>query len=55
MDIVSDFNIKEEVTEDRKKSHWNKTMTLHGSASLNGGKNKIEIRTVNGRVTLKKI
>lgn len=55
VDIVSDFNVKEEVTEDRKKSHWNKTMTLHGSASLNGGKNKIEIKTVNGRVYLKKI
>lgn len=55
VDIVSDFNIKEEVTENRKKSHWNKTMTLHGSASLNGGKNKVEIKTVNGRVYLKKI
>ncbi|MBU2494360.1 MAG: hypothetical protein KJ571_17165 [Bacteroidetes bacterium] len=55
VDIVSDFNIKEEVTEDSKKSHWNKTMILHGSASLNGGKNKVEIKTVNGRVYLKKI
>lgn len=55
VDIVSDFDVKEKVTEGKRQNHWNKTMILHGSASLNGGKNKVEIKTVNGRVYLKKI
>ena len=55
VDIISDFDIKEKITEDRERHHWDITKTLHGSANLNGGKNRITIRTVNGRVYLKKI
>lgn len=55
VDIISDFNVHEEVTNDRERHHWDITKTLHGTASFNGGKNRVKIRTVNGRVYLKKI
>ena len=54
-DIISDFDIKENLTKGKERKHINNTVTLHGAANLNGGKNKVTIRTVGGKVYLKKI
>ena len=51
--IVSDFDltITEETGEDDR---WSRRSYIYGRGSFSGGKHKIRIDTVNGRVTLKK-
>ncbi len=48
--IYSDFPLKKEIEDNGEYSSY----TLHGSGTVNGGKNKVTIRTVNGDVYLKK-
>ena len=48
--IYSDFPLKEKILNDGEYG----CCSLHGSGMINGGKNKITIKTVNGDVYLKK-
>ena len=48
--IYSDFPLKKEIINNDEYSSY----TLHGSGTVNGGKNKVTIKTINGDVYLKK-
>ncbi len=48
--IYSDFPLKKEILNDDEYDSY----TLHGSGTVNGGTNKVTIKTVNGDVYLKK-
>lgn len=52
--IVSDFEIKEERTSEWDDDHGSPRKYIYGTGSVNGGKNKITINTINGNVYLKK-
>ena len=54
--IISDFDIKEERTTEWERDHNGSTPKkyIYGTGSVNGGKNKITLHTVNGNVYLKK-
>ena len=54
VDIISDFDLNVERTDDWKYNHGNKHKTLVGTGEIGSGKNRIKIRTVNGVVKLKK-
>lgn len=52
-EIVSDFPLN--VDDRSDKGGWSGTVgTVHGSGSVNGGRNKVTIRTIDGTVTLRK-
>jgi len=52
-EIVSDFPLKVEDRTDR--GGWGGSLgTVEGSGSINGGRNKVTIRTIDGTVTLRK-
>ena len=57
VEIVSDFdiNVSDSDRWDRNNRYHYRTKTMTGNANLNGGKNKVRIKTVNGYVYLKKI
>ncbi len=48
--IYSDFPLKKEILNNDEYDSY----TLHGSGTVNGGKNKVTIKTINGDVYLKK-
>ena len=53
--IISDFKVNEErTTEWKKKDGGTARKYIYGKGTINGGKNKIKIRTINGSVNLKK-
>ena len=52
--IVSDFPVKEERTKEWDNSKGSPRKYVYGTGSINGGKNKIKIKTINGNVYLKK-
>ena len=53
--IVSDFQLKEDHSSGEwKESHHNRGKHINGTGTINGGGNKIKIRTINGNVYLKK-
>lgn len=53
--IVSDFQINEDRSSGEwKESHHNRGKHINGTGTINGGGNKIKIRTINGNVYLKK-
>jgi hypothetical protein len=52
--IVSDFPVKEEKVGDWKEFSGSDSNYIKGKGTVNGGGNKIKIRTVNGDVYLKK-
>lgn len=53
-EIKSDFNLKEDRTDEWENSHGSKRKYIYGTGSFNGGKNKVTIKTINGTVYLKK-
>jgi hypothetical protein len=52
--IHSDFDIKEERTSDWDYSEGSRRKYIYGTGTINGGKHKIRIETINGNVYLKK-
>lgn len=54
--IVSDFDIKEKKTSEWEGSFWqgSRKKYIYGTGSVNGGRNKIKISTINGDVYIKK-
>ena len=52
--IRSDFDIKQDRTNDWDYSEGSRRKYIYGTGSINGGKNKIRIETINGSVYLKK-
>jgi hypothetical protein len=52
--LVSDFPVKEERTKEWDNSKGSPRKYIYGTGSINGGKNKIKIKTINGNVYLKK-
>ncbi|MCX6169725.1 MAG: hypothetical protein NTX65_10305 [Ignavibacteriales bacterium] len=52
--IVSDFPVKEERTKEWDNSKGSPRKYVYGTGTINGGKNKIKIKTINGNVYLKK-
>ncbi len=53
-EIISDFEITEERTDRWEGSGRDKRKFIYGTGQLGGGKNKIEIRTINGNVYIKR-
>jgi DUF4097 and DUF4098 domain-containing protein YvlB len=53
-EIISDFDMKQERTRDWDRSHGSKRKYIYGTGSVAGGKNKIEISTINGNIYIKK-
>ncbi|MFC2140042.1 DUF4097 domain-containing protein [Bacteroidota bacterium] len=54
VDIISDFDIKIEKTDDWKYDHGDKRKKLYGTGQVGDGKNRIKIKTINGVVSIKK-
>ncbi len=56
-DIISDLPIKKEVEESRggRSSHWDDSLTMYGSGEVNGGKNLVRIKTINGDIIIKEL
>jgi hypothetical protein len=52
--IDSDFDLREERTKEWDRREGTPRKYVYGTGSINGGKNKIRIETVNGNVYLKK-
>ena len=52
--VISDFSLSEERTKDWEFSHGEKRKHIYNKGNLNGGKNKIKIKTINGNVYLKR-
>ncbi|MEW6507644.1 MAG: hypothetical protein AB1432_07865 [Bacteroidota bacterium] len=52
--IESDFKLNEEISPKWIKKHGSVQKILTGKASVDGGKNKIKINTINGKIYLKK-
>lgn len=52
--IVSDFKINEERTTEWEKKNGTPRKYVYGTGTVNGGKNKIKIKTINGCIYLKK-
>ena len=52
--IESDFDLKEEHTQEWDHSDGTPRKYIYGTGTINGGKNKIRIETINGNVYLKK-
>ena len=53
-EIISDFDMKQEKTGEWDRSHGSKRKYIYGTGSVAGGKNKIEISTINGNIYIKK-
>ncbi len=53
--IISDLPIEKEVEESRRRSRWNDTLTMYGTGEVNGGKNLVRIKTVNGDIIIKEL
>lgn len=54
VDIMSDFDLNIEKTDNWEYNHGEKHKTLTGTGKVGDGKNRIKIRTINGVVKLKK-
>lgn len=52
--IISDFDMKMEKTRDWDRSRGSKRKYIYGTGSVAGGKNKIEISTINGDIYIKR-
>ncbi|HOI29382.1 MAG TPA: hypothetical protein PLZ15_06425 [Melioribacteraceae bacterium] len=52
--IISDFKLNEEVSKEWIKNKGSARKILTGKASVDGGKHKVKINTINGNVYLKK-
>ena len=52
--IISDFDMKLEKTKKWDRSRGSKRKYIYGTGSVAGGKNKIEISTINGNIYIKK-
>jgi hypothetical protein len=52
--ITSDFDIRQEETEQWEYEHGSPRRYIYGRGSIGGGKNKIKIETINGNVYLKR-
>jgi len=53
-EIISDFDMKQEKTREWDRSHGSKRKYIYGTGTVAGGKNKIEISTINGNIYIKK-
>ncbi len=53
-EIISDFDMKQEKTRKWDRSHGSKRKYIYGTGTVAGGKNKIEISTINGNIYIKK-
>ena len=53
--IESDFDLKEERTQNWDDDHGTPRKYIYGTGMIGGGKNKIRIETINGNVYLKKL
>lgn len=53
-EIISDFDMKQEKTSEWDRSHGSKRKYIYGTGTVAGGKNKIEISTINGNIYIKK-
>lgn len=52
-EIVSDFSLSQSETSDWSYSKGSPRKTIHGTGAINGGGNKLVIKTINGNVYLK--
>lgn len=52
--IISDFDIKEKISDKWDFGNGSPRKTIHGTATIKGGKNRIKIKTINGNIYLKK-
>jgi DUF4097 and DUF4098 domain-containing protein YvlB len=52
--IISDFDMKTEKTRDWDGSRGSERKYIYGTGSVGGGRNKIEISTINGDIYIKK-
>lgn len=52
--IISDFDIKEEISDKWNFGNGTPWKTVHGKATIKGGKNRVKIKTINGNIYLKK-
>lgn len=52
--IESDFDLAQERTKDWDEDYGTRRKYIYGTGSINGGRNKIHIETINGNVYLKK-
>lgn len=53
-EIISDFEIQQEKTDRWEYGNGSPRKYIFGKASIQGGRNRVEIRTVNGNVILRK-
>ncbi len=53
-EIISDFDMKQEKTRDWDSGRGSKRKYIYGTGTVAGGKNKIEISTINGNIYIKK-
>jgi hypothetical protein len=53
-EIVSDFKCDIEKSDRASNDHGKKNRHIYGTGSLNGGKNKVTIKTINGKIYLLK-
>jgi len=52
--IVSDFDIRQEETQQWDNEHGTPRRYIYGRGSIGGGRNKIKIETINGNIYLKR-
>lgn len=52
--IISEFDIKQEETDQWEYEHGSPRKYIYGRGSIGGGRNKIKIETINGNVYLKR-
>ncbi len=52
--ITSDFDLKQDESKEWDNSNGSPRKYIYGTGAINGGKNKVKIRTTNGDVHLKK-
>lgn len=53
-EIISDFDMKQEKTKEWDRSRGSKRKYIYGTGTVAGGRNKIEISTINGNIYIKK-
>ena len=52
--IRSDFPLRQTVSPDWETDHGTPRKTIHATGSVNGGRNQVKIRTINGDVRIVK-
>jgi DUF4097 and DUF4098 domain-containing protein YvlB len=51
--ILSDFTVDVEEDADWDNDNGEARRTIYGTGSVNGGRNRVKIRTINGNITIK--